>query len=252
MFKKNKKWDIQDEQYEFPYHYIPNIIDKNIFYRTRGLYWSFEYFCYINHIAKIVRKMRPKKVLDVGCGDGRFLNILKKEGLTDLVGVDLSDRAIKFAQAFNDGIIFKNEKLSNVKNSFEVVTVIEVLEHIPDNDVGSFLRGVEEKVSPGGFVIFSVPTKNVKLNKKHYRHYDFELFDNQIKNFNINLDFLRAEYLCKKDFLFDFYNKITFNKFWICEIKLLNKFFWKYYWKRIRNAKSKNGQKLILIYKKRK
>ena len=89
-----EKQTIQENLYDFPYHYIPQVNEKGAVSRYRFLDWGFEYLCYILHIKDIIESLSPYSVLDVGCGEGRFLGLLSNQ-IVRKVGVDLSERAIQ-------------------------------------------------------------------------------------------------------------------------------------------------------------
>jgi methionine biosynthesis protein MetW len=94
-------------------------------------------------------------VLDVGCGDGFFLSLLKKAGL-EAEGIDISDIAV--AHARDRGLTarqgdFAREPLPFKDHSFSTVVALDVLEHVYDP-----LRVLEEmKRVTAGTIIISVP-----------------------------------------------------------------------------------------------
>ena len=98
--------------------------------------------------------------MDVGCGDGRLCDRLRQKfGLEiEYLGVDLVERAIDFARAFNPGEEFRCCDISKIEGTFELATCIEVLEHIPDAEVASFLGAIKGRLVPNGHLILSVPT----------------------------------------------------------------------------------------------
>jgi len=97
-----------------------------------------------------------ESVLDVGCGNGFFINFLRKTGrYKKLVGLDTSAEALKFVetervQGVIDSLPFKN-------NSFDLVTCLEVLEHLPEED---FKKGILElqRVSKK-YILITVPNE---------------------------------------------------------------------------------------------
>lgn len=70
-------------------------------------------------------------VLDLGCGDGIFLEFLKNKGING-IGLDISERAVELAKSRGlDCRIFDlGEKLPFEDNSFETVILIDTLEHL--------------------------------------------------------------------------------------------------------------------------
>ena len=62
-----------------------------------------------------------------------------------------------------------------------MVTAIETLEHIADEELPLVLTTLCKKLDKEGCLIISVPTLNVPLNPKHHRHYSIEELDTQIE-----------------------------------------------------------------------
>ena len=92
---------------------------------------------------------------------------------TELVGVDLDTRAaIGFAAAFAPHLDFRVAAVDSLDQEFDVVTCVETLEHIPDDDASRFLSAVSGRVRPGGILVVTVPTTARPLTAKHFRHYD--------------------------------------------------------------------------------
>ena len=102
------EYKLQNEQYSFPYHHIP-YMDSWHGHRfptmDRHLWFGFEYLGYNMYLIDQIIKREPKCVLDVGCGDGKFLEMLKEE--TDnkmyLKGIDVSEEAINLAKSLVGG-----------------------------------------------------------------------------------------------------------------------------------------------------
>jgi len=83
----------------------------------------------------LAKSVRPRTVLEVGCGEGYALEALIRGGLdAALTGVDLSERAIREAEARLDGRaaleVADARKLGADGRTFDLVVMLEVLEHI--------------------------------------------------------------------------------------------------------------------------
>ena len=175
----------QDRLYSHPYHYLPHE-DREVWKVSRSLFWGYEYLAILDTILKLVLGRNPSSILDFGCGDGRLLYELSRNFPGRLVGVDSSHRALALARSMNMGprgetqIEFCNS-LDQVQGVFDVVTAIETLEHIPDEELLPVLTKLYEKLEENGCFILSVPTLNVPLNPKHHRHYGIEELSAQIK-----------------------------------------------------------------------
>lgn len=145
----------QEKQYGFPYHHIPSL-KGGLFSQHRLLDWGYMYISHLEAVWDYLDDVPFKSLLDVGCGDGKFLyEMRKKFPAVSLAGNDYSERAIAFAKAFN----FDNEmyfstqsadKVGEEKGPFDVVTSIEVLEHIPLDETDEFCRGFASAIAPGG------------------------------------------------------------------------------------------------------
>lgn len=175
-----KKSEMQEEEYVFPYHYLATLKVNTPFIYKR-LSWGFEYLTYIEFIRSYIEEeINPRTMLDIGCGDGYLINVLSYSKDNEFIGVDLSEKAIKFAKAFSNGYEFECIDVFDLDQKFDLVTLIEVLEHIPDNRLDSFIKESFSKVKKGGYMIISVPTTVDIVHKKHYRHYDESLLKQQI------------------------------------------------------------------------
>lgn len=157
---------IQEEEYAFPYHHIPQI---EPFSQTRSLWWGYEYAAYIGYILSELNSRPFNSLIDIGCGDGRLLAELAKVSSAKLHGADFSEKALSFARAFSPSTVTFTKDLPG--QLFDVFTAIEVLEHIHPNEAGAFLASAARSLSRNGIGIVSVPTTNIPLNPKHYRHF---------------------------------------------------------------------------------
>jgi 2-polyprenyl-6-hydroxyphenyl methylase/3-demethylubiquinone-9 3-methyltransferase len=108
-----------------------------------------------------------KRVLDVGCGGGILAEAMARLGAT-VTGIDLSEKALKVAQlhllesglavdyqlASAEDFSFQNE------NKFEIITCMELLEHVPDP--ASTVAACAKLAKPGGRIFFSTINRNPK------------------------------------------------------------------------------------------
>jgi 2-polyprenyl-6-hydroxyphenyl methylase/3-demethylubiquinone-9 3-methyltransferase len=119
---------------------------------------------WINGIAPL----QGKKVLDVGCGGGILTDAMARSGAQAL-GIDLATKSLKVAQlhaleAQTPNVQYREvavEALAAEQPAgFDVVTCMEMLEHVPDP--GSIVRACATLVKPGGWVFFSTLNRNPK------------------------------------------------------------------------------------------
>ena len=120
----------------------------------------------LNYIDKAA-SLNGKTVLDVGCGGGILSESMAAKG-AKVTGIDLGKKALKVAQlhGLESGVsvdyrLIAVEKLAEEQPaSFDVVTCLEMLEHVPDP--ASVVRACAALVKPGGHVFFSTINRNPK------------------------------------------------------------------------------------------
>lgn len=108
-----------------------------------------------------------KRVLDVGCGGGILAEAMARRG-AQVTGIDLGEAPLAVARlhAEESGVAVDYRRISvealaeAQPESFEVVTCLEMLEHVPDP--GSVIRACARLVKPGGQLFFSTINRNPK------------------------------------------------------------------------------------------
>lgn len=111
--------------------------------------------------------LKGKRVLDVGCGGGILSESMAEKGAA-VVGIDLGEKALKVAQlhSLESGIEVDYrhlavEELATLEPaSYDVVTCMEMLEHVPDPS--SIVHACADLVKPGGHIFFSTINRNPK------------------------------------------------------------------------------------------
>ena len=108
-----------------------------------------------------------KKVVDIGCGGGILAESISQSG-AETTGIDLSEKALKVAElhALEVGANLTYRSISaealaeEQPEQYDVVTCMEMLEHVPDP--ASIVRSCAQLVKPGGWVFFSTINRNMK------------------------------------------------------------------------------------------
>jgi len=110
---------------------------------------------FLDDICRRVTDRRPR-ILDVGCGTGANLLMLSKYG--DAEGVDVSEDALAFCRerGLEQVKLGAAEKLPYDDGTFDLVTALDVVEHLDDDLAG--LREMRRVLRPGGRVLLFVPT----------------------------------------------------------------------------------------------
>jgi len=118
---------------------------------------------YIDSLAGLA----GKQVLDVGCGGGILSESMAARG-ANVTGIDLGEKALKVAklhllesgQSVDYRLIAVEELAQQSPNAYDVVTCMEMLEHVPD-PLG-VVKSCAQLVKPGGHVFFSTLNRNLK------------------------------------------------------------------------------------------
>ncbi len=108
-----------------------------------------------------------RQVLDVGCGGGILSESMARRG-AQVTGIDMAEKSLQVAQlhALEAGVQIEYrciavEAMAEEKpQAFDVVTCMEMLEHVPDP--ASVVRACAALVKPGGHVFFSTLNRNAK------------------------------------------------------------------------------------------
>ena len=119
---------------------------------------------WINDIAPL----SGLRVLDIGCGGGILADAMARKG-ADVTGIDLASKALRVAElhaieAHTSNIVYRKisaeDLAAEAAGSYDVVTCMEMLEHVPDP--ASVVRACATLVKPGGYVFFSTINRNAK------------------------------------------------------------------------------------------
>lgn len=112
--------------------------------------------------------LKGLKVLDVGCGGGILADSMARKG-AEVTGIDLAAKALRVAQlhaleaqtpAIEYREISAEALAAEQPEHYDVVTCMEMLEHVPDP--ASVVQACSRLVKPGGWVFFSTINRNLK------------------------------------------------------------------------------------------
>ena len=121
----------------------------------------------LGHIERLAGGLAGKRVLDVGCGGGILAEAMAMRG-AQVTGIDLAEKPLKVAMlhgmesasGVNYRLVAAEALALEAPESFDVVTCMEMLEHVPDP--ASIVRACAQLVRPGGAVFFSTINRNPK------------------------------------------------------------------------------------------
>ncbi|MGF6526799.1 bifunctional 2-polyprenyl-6-hydroxyphenol methylase/3-demethylubiquinol 3-O-methyltransferase UbiG [Variovorax sp. PvP013] len=115
-----------------------------------------------------IAPLAGRQALDVGCGGGILADAMARKGAA-VLGIDLAGKALKVAQlhaleASTQGVKYREVSVEALAaeqpGSFDVVTCMEMLEHVPQP--ASVVKACADLVKPGGWVFFSTIHRNPK------------------------------------------------------------------------------------------
>lgn len=158
-------------------------IDKNIKYKPEDGMTKDRIF-----IAHKFMPKTTKNILDIGAGYGYIENLISKNKKIKIYGNDISKNAINNLSKKFEGK-FKLESIYNMKyksNSFDVVFMLEVLEHVPPSKTLKVLKDIKNLLKANGYLILSVPTneglEKMKNNPNgHLRMYTKDLISAELE-----------------------------------------------------------------------
>ncbi|MEF7439058.1 methyltransferase domain-containing protein [Paenibacillus lautus] len=114
---------------------------------------------YIPHVDKVFKKMSNCKLLDLGCGRGEWLELLKEKGYA-AEGTDLNEDMVNYCTELGIKVEYMDILSYLFKQNTEsagVITGFHIIEHIPLNITIRVLEECMRILKPGGMIIFETP-----------------------------------------------------------------------------------------------
>ena len=165
----------------------------------------FDYGHYINSLqdAEEVKKNLAafvpffndcKKVLDLGCGTGLFLQLLQDAGI-QAVGVDADSVAVAQAEASGLNVIQADvlQFLKNTHESFDGIFCSHLVEHLPFADLIELIEGITSCLAPEGTLLIAFPNPesldmhlfHFWLDPQHVRFYHPKLIEAMLAHYGL-------------------------------------------------------------------
>jgi 2-polyprenyl-3-methyl-5-hydroxy-6-metoxy-1,4-benzoquinol methylase len=123
---------------------------ENVYGHLQRLHWL------RGHLSK------EDRVVEFGCGTGRLITLPLRSWGYDVVGVDLDEGSIEHGRLLlrNAGLdpeALLAADLRELSGPFDAVIASEILEHLDDDELGSSLKLIREKLVPGGKLLVTTP-----------------------------------------------------------------------------------------------
>ena len=128
-------------------------------------------------VLAVLKTHRVRRVVDMGCGEGRLLQrLLKEPGLDEIIGLDVSSRSLEIAaqrlkldrlperqrqriRLLHGSLTYRDARIQNA----DAITVVEVIEHLEPDRLDAFAKALFAYARPG-LVVMTTP--NVEYNAK--------------------------------------------------------------------------------------
>ena len=121
----------------------------------------------VGYIEEKVGELKAKKILDIGCGGGILAEALASKG-AEVTGIDMAEMSLKVAKMHlhESGLDIDYQKIpveeyaQDNQARFDIITCLEMLEHVPDPS--SIVNAAATMLKPGGDLFFSTINRNPK------------------------------------------------------------------------------------------
>lgn len=247
------KFKIQDIEYSRPYHHFLDL--KNCSFTESLGGYGLEYYSYVSYIVEYIdnhiKNHGVRNVAEVGCGDGKILYELSHNKNIGFEGYDLSKKAIMFAKAYSEGmdnLNFYDFEFGKSNKKYDVILCVEVLEHISDKDTTDFISQIYNNLADDGILLLSVPSKNIALGEKHYRHYDESMIYNIFSDRFTVCDIVHLHNI--KSVILRFLSLLCYNPIYILNNKNFQKLIFDCYRKNYQITTKKNSAHIFTVLKK--
>ena len=215
--------------------YLESVCDERPFEPQKFIQFEYNY-------KKFFPKQTDSKILDIGVGRGEMLICMRDWGYSNYNGVDISKSTIKHCQKHNLNCELTDNTvlwLQNHQGEFDLITMLDVLEHIKKEDTIIFLQALRTSLKKNGKLIIQLP--NMQSPDSQLHHFNDFTHEVGFVEHSLKQVLLLAGFTNLHFFGFEEFSRNNFKEI----IKKILRFF---YWKIVRftRAISGNGNPSIL------
>ena len=184
----DKRRQLQEEEYMFPYHYL--VSTEGRFSQVRVLWWGMIYRAYIDYIIDHLPHFNS--LAEVGAGDAKVISAVQRRFPDrEYTAIDYSPRACALAKAMTTNIkVVQKNIVHEPVGEYDVVLCVETLEHIPLEEVVQFVQSLYQMTK---HLILTVPSDNIPVSAKHYQHFNRESLTKFLKPFTTDIQYVNRE-----------------------------------------------------------
>lgn len=131
----------------------------------------------IEYTSRFIEPLFPKdrtiRIGDIGCGYGLFLDACKRSGYTNIEGAEQTGAYVKYAErelgisSIENADIFAYLE-SKHDGHFDILTALNIIEHVKKDRVQYLLNLIQKKLKPGGMLLMEVPNADSPLGIHTY------------------------------------------------------------------------------------
>jgi len=113
-------------------------------------------------------------IVDLACGGGKLLHFFKRRGYTNITGVDISPEQVALSKQVIPNVVEANvlDFLGSNPSTFDLITGLDIVEHLHKDEVLRFLDTCNAALKPGGRIILQTPNAESPWGAMH-RYNDF-------------------------------------------------------------------------------
>ena len=132
---------------------------KNKMEDTGFEYTQESYDRWIGNVKKVINVWLPRnknaKCVDLGCGNGNILMLLRNSGYKNIEGVDISKDQVETARKHFPEVKEGNamDYIKNIKNKYDLITTFDMIEHLDKEELYVFVKRLYCALKPGGRLI---------------------------------------------------------------------------------------------------
>ncbi|MGP8281862.1 MAG: class I SAM-dependent methyltransferase [Desulfomonilaceae bacterium] len=181
---------------------LKEVIAPQILYENYFTVSAWKYQPHMDHLAELIieKTQLPlnSRILEIGCNDGTFLEVLQKSGFKNLLGIEPTADASLLALGKGFQVVkdFVNPQsgraLVKENGKFDIIIARQVLEHI--SNLQEFQSTLRILLRPGGFVVIEVPDMWLNLTEpdytlweEHVNYFTIESLENYLNKCGIQL-----------------------------------------------------------------